>query len=164
MASIKPSRVKVKAPRKSSNRTAASKSGAASRGKPRGTAPTTAPLKPVSQATSVVTTSVVNMLGNSQRTQRKTTSSPPANAAIPSVGQWTSNSARSTTRSAASKWPPGWGATPNTLCSWEMAMIRAAALVKPTTTGPDSRSISKPSRNAPKAIRIRPTSKAKTSE
>lgn len=43
-------------------------------------------------------------------------------------------------------------------------MIKAAALVKPTTTGPDNRSINKPSRNAPKAIRISPTSKPKTSE
>ena len=109
-------------------------------------------------------TSVVNMLGSSQRTRRKTTSSPPANAAIPSVGQWTANSATSMTRRAASKCPPCWGSTPNTLCNWEMAMIKAAALVKPTTTGLDSRSINRPNRNTPKAIRIKPTNKPKTSE
>ena len=65
------------------------------------------------------------------------------------------------TRPTVSRWKaPASALTPRRWWSCELAMIRAAALVKPEMTGTESSSTSMPSRSSPRASRRTPTIRA----
>ncbi len=107
--------------------------------------------KPKTHANRLVTTTAIKTLGNRGLTRRSPTITANATTAMPSVGRWVQWNAASITRSMVSKWCSAFSTeTPKILSSCDVAMMIAAALVKPLTTGWERKFTTSPRRAMPR--------------